>query len=180
MTASCIDEPSVARMKPRAAPPISGLPEIGAHSVHIGTVQAPDPDAAIKAAIRKYDIAPGHQQLRRGRSCAEGSVRRRGPLATRIWDEKAAGFSRRRESPGDTIAAPWHPDVKLGPSLSYTILDMIRWYSRASYVKSAGERDRASCSRMSRPCPGKTGQCSKSASHTLACPVRRCQTAEPS
>ena len=48
-------------MKPRAAPPISGLPEIGAHSVHIGTVQAPDPDAAIKAAIRKYDIAPGHQ-----------------------------------------------------------------------------------------------------------------------
>ena len=57
-------------------------------------------------------------------------------LATRIWDEKAAGFSRRRESPGDTIAGPWHPDVKLGPSLSYTILDMIRWYSRAPYVKS--------------------------------------------
>ena len=67
---------------------------------------------------------------------AVGSARRRGPLATRIWDEKAAGFSRRRESPGDTIAGPWHPDVKLGPSLSYTILDMIRRYSRAPFVKS--------------------------------------------
>ena len=60
MTASGIDEASVARMKPRAAPPISGLPEIGAHSAQVGWT-CYEPDAAITAAIRKYDIAPEHQ-----------------------------------------------------------------------------------------------------------------------
>ena len=114
-----------------------------------------DPDAAIKAAIRKYDIAPEHQHhVAARRSCAVGSA------AGEALSPLGSGRKSRRFHPAARVSwghhcGPWHPDVKLGPSLSYTILDMIRWYSLALSVKSAGEGDRASCSRKSRPCPEK-------------------------